>query len=198
MKYIAPVILAVAAMLAAVTIAIINENHYLKGYGWAIPYLFALIAVLLVLAIVIAFINSRRDREKKNDSPPPPTPPFEVHQENKPQPLSLQQRTLALARRLRQFIQKHGARPTLVKADGESNADYLKRLIPKTQAWDDTVSGDYWGFLFSEIQQIRGELAQKGLDDSRINDNYRIGRPKEENLRAIVEGLRFLASKLDV
>ena len=111
-------------------------------------------------------------------------------------PLSLQQRTLALAQRLRQFIQKHGPRPTLIKADGERDADYIKRLIPKTQAWDDTISGDYYGFLFREIQQIRGELAQKGLIDPRLDDNFRIERPKEENLRAIVEGLRFLASQL--
>jgi SOS response regulatory protein OraA/RecX len=46
-------------------------------------------------------------------------------------------------------------------------------------------------------KSIRGELAQKGLTDSRLDDNFRIERPKEENLRAIVEGLRFLASKLD-
>ena len=84
-----------------------------------------------------------------------------------------------------------------MKADGESSADYLKRLIPKTQAWDDTVSGDYWGYFFRDIQQIRGELGQKGLTDSRLDDNFRIERPKEENLKAIVEGLRFLASQLD-
>jgi hypothetical protein len=51
--------------------------------------------------------------------------------------------------------------------------------------------------LFREIQKIRGELAQKGLIDSRLDDNFRTERPKEENLRSIIEGLRFLASKLD-
>jgi hypothetical protein len=66
-----------------------------------------------------------------------------------------------------------------------------------TQPWDDTISGDYYGFLFMGIQQIRGELAQKGLIDPRIDENFRIEQPNEENLRAIVEGLRFLASKLD-
>jgi hypothetical protein len=96
-------------------------------------------------------------------------------------PPGLQQRTFAAAQRLRHFIEKHGPRP----------------LILKTQAWDDTVSGDYWGYLFRDIQQIRAELAQKGLTDSRLDDNFRIGRPKEENLIAIVEGMRFLASKLD-
>ena len=68
--------------------------------------------------------------------------------------------------------------------------------MPKTQAWDDMVSGDYWGYLFRDIQQIRDELARKGLIDPRLDDNFRIERPKEENLRAIVEGLRFLASQL--
>jgi hypothetical protein len=112
-------------------------------------------------------------------------------------PPSLQQRALALAQRVRQFAEKHGPRPTLARADGERTADYVMRLIAKTQPWDDTISGDYYGFLFRPIQQIRGELAQKGLIDSRLDDNFRIERPNEENLRAIVEGLRFLASKLD-
>jgi hypothetical protein len=112
-------------------------------------------------------------------------------------PLSLQQRTFALAQRLRQFVQKHGPRPTLMKADGERDVDFIKRLIAKTQPWDDTISGDYYGFLFRPIQQIRGELAQKGLIDPRLDDNFRIERPKEENLKAVVMGLRFLASQLD-
>lgn len=38
---------------------------------------------------------------------------------------------------------------------------------------------------------------KKGLPDSRLDDNFRIEHPKEENPRAIVDGLRFLASKLD-
>jgi hypothetical protein len=80
MKQIVPVILAVTAILTGLTIAIINQGNYLKGYGWAIPYLFALIVVLLVLATVIAVINSKR--EKKNDPPPAP-PPVEVRQETK-------------------------------------------------------------------------------------------------------------------
>jgi hypothetical protein len=79
MKHIVPVILGVAAILAGLTIAIINEGHYLKGYGWALPYLLALIVLLVVLATVILLANSRAEREKKTESPPPPN----VHQVNK-------------------------------------------------------------------------------------------------------------------
>ena len=171
--------LGVAGILAAIGTAIANANGMFAGHPSSAYWFWGASFGLIIVAIAGWIFNSQREKKKRVD------------------PLSLQHRTLALAQRLRQFIQKHGPRPTLVKADGESNADYLKRLIPKTQAWDDTVSGDYWGFLFGEIQQIRGELAQKkGMADSRIDDNYRIQRPKEENLRAIVEGLRFLASKL--
>jgi hypothetical protein len=79
MKNIVPVILGVAAILAGLTIAIINEGHYLKGYGWALPYLLTLIVLLVVLATLILLANSRAEREKKIEIPPPPT----VHQENK-------------------------------------------------------------------------------------------------------------------
>jgi uncharacterized protein YhhL (DUF1145 family) len=79
MKYIVPVILTVTAMLAGVTIAIINESHNFKGYAWAVPYLAALIFLLLVLAISIVIFNSRAEREKKTE----PHTPTTVHQENR-------------------------------------------------------------------------------------------------------------------
>jgi hypothetical protein len=80
MKNIVSVILGVTAILAGLTFAIINESHYLRGYAWALPYLFALIVLLLVLATRIVIVNSRTDRENKTESPPPPA--VEVRQEN--------------------------------------------------------------------------------------------------------------------
>jgi hypothetical protein len=78
MKHIVPVILAVTAILAALTIAIINQSNSLRGYAWAVPYLIALIVVLLVSALMIALINSKQEPGKTNAPSAPP-----IRQENK-------------------------------------------------------------------------------------------------------------------
>lgn len=65
MRYIGPVFLAVAAILSALTLAIVGKSDQLKEYIWAAPYLVALI-VLLVVSAVIVFIKSglRQEKEK--------------------------------------------------------------------------------------------------------------------------------------
>ena len=78
MKKIVPVILGAAAILVGLTIAIINEGHYLKGYGWALPYLLALIVLLVLLAAVI-LLNPKTEQENKTEQHTPAT----VHQENR-------------------------------------------------------------------------------------------------------------------
>ncbi len=58
-------------MLCGLTIAIIRESYHLANYGWAVPYLFGLI-VLLVISAIVAFVRAGRGNKLKGDIPPPP------------------------------------------------------------------------------------------------------------------------------
>jgi len=111
--------------------------------------------------------------------------------------MSLQQRALALAVRVREFIRLHGPRPDPERADGENTSDYVKRRLQKTRPWDDKVAGGYKSTLLPDLLQVCGELAERGLTDPELDASFRVERPQEEKLRTIVEKLRYLASKLD-
>jgi hypothetical protein len=68
MKYIGPVLLTVATILSALTIAIVGKSDYLKEYIWAVPYLLVVIA-LSVGSAVIAFIKIGRQQVKEKGVP---------------------------------------------------------------------------------------------------------------------------------
>jgi amino acid transporter len=85
MKYVIPVILAVGTILSALTIAILTQNNYLKGYNWALPYLAIIIAGLLIVALAISIRNSLQDRKSESVNPPPSTTTQTVSQSVSPQ-----------------------------------------------------------------------------------------------------------------
>ncbi|SRR6266436_2170355 len=89
MKHIAPVILAVAAMLTALTLGIVGKTDLLKGYTRTTPYLIVLIVLLVFSAVVVALINSKRDKEKEKVALPTPAPPSPTNTQNVKQELNL-------------------------------------------------------------------------------------------------------------
>jgi hypothetical protein len=65
MKNIVPVILGVAAIVAAIATAVVNANGGFAGRAYLAPRLYALSTVLFALALIIAVYNSRREAKLK-------------------------------------------------------------------------------------------------------------------------------------
>lgn len=74
MKHATPVILVLAAMICGISTAALNANHVFDGRIWIAWCGYGVTGALLLIAALIAVLNSKREKEKESLPPPPPSP----------------------------------------------------------------------------------------------------------------------------
>jgi hypothetical protein len=114
--------------------------------------------------------------------------------------LGLRERTFALCKQLRAFLDEHNDRPNEDLIPIDDKDEFVRRYNSEIQPWDDKFRATYWRRFREQTVNIRHELAESRLTDEELD--VRLTEADTSNLchstvSAINDRLRYLASKLD-
>jgi hypothetical protein len=191
MKYMNPVILALVALLAALSIAFLSADNLLRGHSRVVPYLYGVCVALLLFAAVNAFLIARKESKLKPPLPrsSPLAPAEDVG--------TLKSRVIQLRNDLQAFLNEIGDRPKTEREPGMTAAEYDTARLNEALLWNDKLTHGFALRFTERAQRIFHECGQAGTTHTMFGIRIANDNLQKSDIVEIIDDLTWLARNVD-